>query len=495
MNLSHKWFYTSIIFHEKNQKNDATKQRLYCINNFVRRAFLDKFRSSGGEMKTAIVGSGVAGLMAAYELFSKGHEVTVFEAKDHIGGHVWTIPFPVKDDVTGEEYIFPVELGVFMHDPKYIHPVMNRIAQEWGIKIKEFLLTFTCQDAETKISWSTESKYSGIMRNLFILLKAAKDGAKEGHGIRDCKLIYELTCFLERLPEVSRSERYRGMSLQEFLAEEKLSDLLRDDWILPQVMCWWGSTREVALSSSIQVLADSINKVSVTPQYIFEDGWDLFMERLAQDFREFIRTGCPVTKISRSNEGVEIFSRGSSEKFDAVVLAVPPNIALLLLDQPSDEEEEILSTFETATTKVYMHTDTDWMPKNEKWSVINLIGDERGYFCTFWGGGVDERKPKVFLTWGDSLKSTPDDSKIFLTVDWLRTLPTVGYSRACKDIRSLQGINKTWYCGAHVHALDSDGKDNPPSLWHDNALRSGQNAARMIEESVMENDKSPAKHI
>lgn len=445
-------------------------------------------------MKTAIIGSGVAGLMAASELFSKGHEVTVFEAKDHIGGHVRTIPFPVKDENTQEEYLFPVELGVFMHDPKYIHPVMNRIAEEWGIKIKEFPLTFTCQNAENEVSWSTASRYSGILRDIAILLKAAKNGSKVGHGFRDCKLLFELTRFLEKLPEVSKNKRYREMSLEEFLAEEKHSDLLRDDWILPQIMCWWGSTRERVLASSIQVLADSINKVSIAPQYIFEDGWDLFIERMAQDFRQHIRTGCPVTRVSRSDTGLEIVYKGKAEVFDAVVMAVPPNVALMLLDKPSPEEEKVLSTFETTTTKVYMHTDTDWMPKNEQWSVINLIGDERGYFCTFWAGGVDERKPEIFLTWGDSLKSKPDESQTLLTVDWLRTLPTVGYSRACREILALQGENKTWYCGAHVHALDGDGADTPPSLWHDNALRSGQNAALMIEKFARDNNELLVTH-
>lgn len=37
-------------------------------------------------MKTAIIGAGVAGLAAAYDLLNDGHEVTVFEASNHTGG-------------------------------------------------------------------------------------------------------------------------------------------------------------------------------------------------------------------------------------------------------------------------------------------------------------------------------------------------------------------------------------------------------------------------
>ena len=47
-------------------------------------------------MKIAIIGTGIAGNVAAYKLHQQ-HEVTVFEANDYIGGHSHTIlETPVK---------------------------------------------------------------------------------------------------------------------------------------------------------------------------------------------------------------------------------------------------------------------------------------------------------------------------------------------------------------------------------------------------------------
>ena len=40
-------------------------------------------------MKIAIVGTGISGLVAAH-LLSRDHELTVFEAESHIGGHTLT---------------------------------------------------------------------------------------------------------------------------------------------------------------------------------------------------------------------------------------------------------------------------------------------------------------------------------------------------------------------------------------------------------------------
>ena len=41
-------------------------------------------------MKIAVIGSGIAGNVAARELHRERHEITVYEAAGHIGGHTHT---------------------------------------------------------------------------------------------------------------------------------------------------------------------------------------------------------------------------------------------------------------------------------------------------------------------------------------------------------------------------------------------------------------------
>jgi len=45
----------------------------------------------GGGKSVVVLGAGIAGLVSAYELQRAGHRVTVLEARDRIGGRVWTI--------------------------------------------------------------------------------------------------------------------------------------------------------------------------------------------------------------------------------------------------------------------------------------------------------------------------------------------------------------------------------------------------------------------
>lgn len=56
-----------------------------------------------------MVGAGLAGLAAAHELREGGAEVEVFEARDRVGGRIWSIPFAGAVAEAGAEFILPEE--------------------------------------------------------------------------------------------------------------------------------------------------------------------------------------------------------------------------------------------------------------------------------------------------------------------------------------------------------------------------------------------------
>jgi len=62
-------------------------------------------------MKIAVIGAGISGLSAAWQLSCSGHEVSLYEAGDYFGGHTNTV------DITLEGQRFGVDTGflVFNH--------------------------------------------------------------------------------------------------------------------------------------------------------------------------------------------------------------------------------------------------------------------------------------------------------------------------------------------------------------------------------------------
>ena len=60
-------------------------------------------------MRVVVVGAGFAGLMAAWRLRESGHDVVVLEARDRVGGRVWSYEIEAGDPQTrierGAEFI------------------------------------------------------------------------------------------------------------------------------------------------------------------------------------------------------------------------------------------------------------------------------------------------------------------------------------------------------------------------------------------------------
>jgi len=76
------------------------------------------------DTKVCVIGAGAAGLAAARRLREHGVEVTVLEARDRIGGRVWTVR------ATG--LTVPIELGAeFLHGET---PELHRVAREAGLR-------------------------------------------------------------------------------------------------------------------------------------------------------------------------------------------------------------------------------------------------------------------------------------------------------------------------------------------------------------------------
>ncbi|SCA63389.1 hypothetical protein SCG7086_AQ_00090 [Chlamydiales bacterium SCGC AG-110-P3] len=428
-------------------------------------------------MKIGIVGSGISGLMAASELHKNGHQVTVFEAGDSIGGHVKTISYTFEE---GEPPLI-LEAGTTVFDPVLMHRNIGAKAKELAIPHRRLDMAFTFINRENDIAWTMYPPIeNSLIKDLKSLAKFELSALKNESFVKQNLLLRELRRFFRDMRRVSVDTNYGQVGLEQFVGEQGYSKLLQDAFIQPNLLFWWGVTSDQASNCSIQVIADSFNIAPRKEQYIFTRGWMDFMKAIAAPFKEDIRINSKVDSVVRNKGQIDLTANNTTETYDHVIFSTPPNVVDELLKDKTSEEIRNLRSFSTTTTEVILHTDSSWMPKNDKWALGNLVQDERGTFITHWVGGYDPRKPKVFVSWGEDFTSAISPKYVILRREFVRTLPTVGYYQACHQINNLQGDKGIWYCGAHVDALDPEGKGIAPSLWHENAFLSGIAVANRI---------------
>jgi monoamine oxidase len=101
-------------------------------------------RNSGNGRSVIILGAGIAGLVSAYELRRAGYQVTVLEARDRVGGRVWTIRGGDRIVQTGRDdqhATFDPNLYFNAGAARIpsTHRVMIGYARRFGVKLETFV--------------------------------------------------------------------------------------------------------------------------------------------------------------------------------------------------------------------------------------------------------------------------------------------------------------------------------------------------------------------
>jgi len=81
-----------------------------------------------------VVGAGFAGLMAAYRIAQAGHEVVVLEARDRVGGRVWS-----QELAPGDPRSVVERGGEFMLDG---YDVMRAVVAELGLELADMTMSY-----------------------------------------------------------------------------------------------------------------------------------------------------------------------------------------------------------------------------------------------------------------------------------------------------------------------------------------------------------------
>ena len=170
-----------------------------------------------------------------------------------------------------------------------------------------------------------------------------------------------------------------------------------------------------------------------------------------------------IKKIIRSDDNVRIFinTLGEYRDYDHVVLACHADQSLKLIDNPSNEEKEILNEFTYISNEAYLHTDVDLMPnKINAWSSWNSISkkDLTKTCVTYWLNKLQnlDTNKNYFLTLNPITKIK--DSKIIKKINFTHPYLNNKSFEMQNRLKDLQGKKRVWFSGSYFgYGFHEDG--------------------------------------
>ena len=304
----------------------------------------------------AVVGSGVAGLTAAY-LLQRTHDVTLFESDGRLGGHAHT-----HDVATPDDRVVPIDTGFIVHNER-TYPNLIRLFRELGVATQptEMSMSITCEGCGLE--------YAGArgLAGLFAQPRLAGNPAY----LRMLGEVKRFHAHARRLIEHAdggASDDVDALTLGTFLALGGYSRYFVRHFMIPVVSCVWSSGTRASLQYPALYLfrfLDNHGMLSVTgsPQWrTVTGGSRSYVERAAKGLSG-VETGTGIRSVTRHADGVELVDDdGQRHTADVVVVATHPDQALRLLADPTDDERAVLGAFGYSRNETLLHTDDSVLP-------------------------------------------------------------------------------------------------------------------------------------
>jgi predicted NAD/FAD-binding protein len=320
-------------------------------------------------MRIAVVGSGIAGLGAAWRL-SRTHEVVLFEAQDRLGGHTHTH----RVVQAGREYA--VDTGFIVFN-RHNYPLLSGLFEELGVESRPTTMGFSVQDAASGLEYNAT--------NLDALFCQRRNLLSPGF----LRMVREIMRFYRESPALL-ADLDAGPTLGEYLRTHGYSAMFVRDHLVPMASALWSSPAERILEFPARYLVrfmanHRMLQVEGRPEWrVVRGGSSSYVRALEARWPVQVRLASPVRSVRRGEASVHVSTDAGEEAFDHVVLACHSDEALALLADPSRDERDVLSAIEYQDNDTVLHTDARLLPRRRAaWAAWNaFVPAEPGAACT-----------------------------------------------------------------------------------------------------------------
>ncbi len=396
-------------------------------------------------MKIAVVGSGIAGLTAAWRL-DKEHDVTLFEAADYVGGHTATV------DVEWAGKSYAVDTGFIVFND-WTYPNFIALLDELGVEWQYSNMSFSLSCERTGL------EYNGTSLNSLFAQRRNLANPRFLRMLTDIlRFNREAKAFAAEPPEDAEADqRY---TLSAFLKGGGYSPQFVEQYILPMGRAIWSAEQQAMLQFPARFFIDFFARhgflnISDRPVWrTVRGGSREYVRRMLSKLRATVRVSTPVAGIRRLPHQVQVrTATGTLESFDHVFIASHADQALKMLDDATPAEREVLGSFPFAANETVLHTDESVLPKRPlaraAWNYHLLSQPQEPVALTYDMNVLQNiEAPVKFLVTLNHTRAI-DERKILRRFMYHHPVYLPQGVAAQARHREINGARRTYFCGAY----------------------------------------------
>lgn len=397
-------------------------------------------------MKIAIIGSGISGLVSAY-LLSQKYEVTLFEKEAYLGGHTRT------EEVAINGKKFNIDAGFIVFNEK-TYPNFIKILEKEKIAFETTEMSFSFLDPSTNFEYNGHSFASLFSQKQNLI------------NPKFYKMLYDVLKFNIVGKRAVKNNRYLDDKLLSFVECYSFGGLFKFAYLFPMAQAIWSSPYQDVTNFSTRFILNffynhGLLDIFNRPRwYVIKNGSKNYIPKLIARCQNSIKLNCPVTKISRYDKEVKIYTASQEYVFDKVVIATHSDQALALLEQPTQDEKVILSKIPYQENDICMHTDSSILPKNKKsWASWNFRkNDQNQCQLTYYMNRLQNINSDIDFCVSVNQNDLIAPEKVIKQFSLSHPVLTYDSIEAQKKVSSINGKNNTYFCGAYWgHGFHEDG--------------------------------------